>query len=111
MKKTELRQIIKEEFQKAVEGNWNESTEETPDLHKVITAKDQPPFMTEEEFEQKWNKKLGIDEKLVSFDMKEIVKRAKPLFPLLGDNQLKKNKLVADIYNSLKKHSSLPPQI
>lgn len=111
MKKSELRQIIKEEFQKAIEGNWTESEERTPELHRVVTAKDQPPFMTEEEFETKWNKKLGLEEKLVSFDVKEVVKRAKPLFPLLGENQLNKRKLVSDIYKSLKKYSSLPTKV
>ena len=101
MKKSELRKLIKEEIQ---QGDY-------PELHRVVTDKSDPPFMTEADFEAKWNKKLGLDEKLVSFDMKEIVKRAKPLFVLLGDNQLNKSKLVGDIYKSLKKNSSLPPQV
>jgi len=101
MKKEELRQIIREEIQ---QGDY-------PELHRVVTDKTDPPFMTEADFEAKWNKKLGLDEKLVSFDTKEIVKRAKPLFVLLGDKQLNKGKLVGDIFRSLKKHSSLPPQV
>lgn len=100
MKKSDLRQLIKEEIEK---GNY-------PELHKVYTDKSNPPFMTEQEFEDKWTKKLSeeeVNEALVSFDFAEIVKRAKPLFVLLGDNQLQKSKLVKDIHTSLTKYSSL----
>jgi len=97
MKKSDLRKLIMEEIQ---EGDY-------PELHRVTTDKTDPPFMTEAEFEAKWNKKLGLDEALISYDWNEIVKRAKPLFVLLGDNQLQKRKLVKDIYASLKKYSSL----
>jgi len=50
MKKSDIRKIIQEEIQ---QGDY-------PELHKVITDRDIPPFMTEEEFEKKWNKKLNL---------------------------------------------------
>jgi len=50
MKKSDLRQIIKEEIQ---QGDY-------PELHRVVTDKSDPPFMTEVDFEKKWNKKLDM---------------------------------------------------
>jgi len=32
------------------------------ELHKIITAKDNPSFMTEEQWSEKWNKKDKLDE-------------------------------------------------
>ena len=33
-------------------------------LHKVTTMKDEPPFMTEEQFNEKWSKEKKVNERI-----------------------------------------------
>lgn len=96
MKKSELRKLIKEEI-----GNY-------PELHKVITDKDKHPFLTNEEWEDKWKNYLK-EAKYVSFSHDLIKVMSKPLQSLLGDNNntLNRAKLIDGIYELLKKYSSL----
>jgi len=90
MKKSELKQIIKEEIQ---QGNY-------PELHKIITAKDRPPFMTEEDWRKKWIKEAIDDDVYKMWDsINDSVSSLSDIAKELKDSKLKKS--VRKIENEL----------